>query len=212
MAHIGLSPQSQIADQIKQRRVLTDESKLTQWETVMTELLDAIVRQPDIDPILQVALLRKVIEAAMEGSEPLRHSLESFKNQLDQSNVDVNVPWMDPEVDLERNRDAAAAVVQSLPSLADAGKKALARRDVIERSVAGTYRTVGWLAQDRDGWRVRTGAVFPDNKDLWVIAMREDKHAEWRKVGTIAGSQPKIDTRDNSTLVEGRPVFVMSSF
>src|SRR4051812_41078142 len=89
---IGLSPQSRIAAQFKP--ILADERKMNRWETVMIDLVDAILREPEIDPILQVALLRKVVEAAVEGSEPLRKALEAMKNQLDQVAVDVNVPWM----------------------------------------------------------------------------------------------------------------------
>ena len=45
----------------------------------MIDLVDAIVHAPDIDPILQVALLRKVVGAAVEASEPLRESLDQSR-------------------------------------------------------------------------------------------------------------------------------------
>src|SRR5262249_16160265 len=58
ITYIGMSPQSKIAAQYKP--MLADESKLARWETIMIELVGTILSQSDIDPILQLALLRKV--------------------------------------------------------------------------------------------------------------------------------------------------------
>ena len=67
--------------------------------------------------MLQVALLRNVLEQAAEGSEPLREALDDDpRSQLDQGDVNVNVPWMDPETPrLKQNRTEAAHVVQIAP-------------------------------------------------------------------------------------------------
>jgi len=206
----GLSPQSKIAAHFNP--TLEDESMLTRWDTVMLDLVDAIIHAPDIDPILQVALLRKVVESAVEASEPLRESLDLFKKKLE-STVDVNVPWMNPETPhLKENQTEAADLIHSLPDLAIARKRALAIRDQIERDVARSYRTVGWLARNAGGgWEVRTGVAVPPPGDLWVVVYQEDKRGEWKKVGTITDGKPKIRAVDSSSLAEGRPVFVISS-
>ena len=68
---------------------------------------------------------------------------------------------------------------------------------------------MGWLAQGRDGYEVRTGTVVPHEGELWIIAPTSNQRAEWRRVGIIDGDQSKIDTRDPSALLEGRPVFVI---
>jgi hypothetical protein len=207
---MGLSPQSKVASQFKP--ILMDESRLAQWETVMIDLVDAICHLPDVDPILQVALLRKVVGAAMEGSEPLREALGTVKAQLDETTVDVNVPWMNPEAPrLTANRTEAAQLVQSLPDLALARKKALAQQDQVERVIASSYRTVGWLLRSADSWQLRSGATVPPLGDLWVVGLVDNKRGEWRKVGTITGGKPKIDAADSSYLAEGRPVFVIIS-
>jgi hypothetical protein len=175
----------------------------------MIDLIDAIRRESDMEPILQVALLRKVVEAAVTGSEPLREALAAVKAHLDEPNVDVNVPWMNPELRRQPNRAEAAGLVQSLPDLALARTDALDRRDRAVRGISRVYRTVGWLSRDADGWQLRAGAVLP-NGDLWVVAPKEDRHGEWRKAGTTANGKPEIDATAGSVLVEGRPVFVMS--
>ena len=63
------SPQTKIAN--KFRSILGKESTFTNWEEVMLDLMTAIKSAPEMDPLLQVALLRKVAENAMEGSEAL---------------------------------------------------------------------------------------------------------------------------------------------
>ena len=45
------------------------------WEVVMLDLIDQVRTQPGMDPVLRVALLRKVLELALEGSEPLQAAL-----------------------------------------------------------------------------------------------------------------------------------------
>ncbi len=63
----------------------------------MIDLIEAIRSSRTLNPVLQIALLRKVVALAVQGSEPLRDPLKATKDQLDQSTVDVNVPWMNPE-------------------------------------------------------------------------------------------------------------------
>ena len=120
VAYRGLAPQSKIAARFKP--LLADESKLIQWETLMIGLIDSIVGEPEIDPILQVALLRKVVEGADEGSEPLRESLEVFKKQLDEAVLDTSIPWMNPETPrLGQARVQAADIIRGATERCQAG-------------------------------------------------------------------------------------------
>jgi hypothetical protein len=161
---------------------------------------------------LCVALLRKVVGAAMEGSEPLREAMASIKTQLEETNVDVNVPWMDPDASqLKANRVMAAQFILTLPDFGPPCQKALALRDQVEREVACSYRTVGWLMRSAESWRLRSGSTIPPQGDLHVIVLGDDKRAEWRNVGKIADGKPKIDATDGSSLAEGRPVFIKTS-
>jgi hypothetical protein len=176
----------------------------------MRDLVERVLNEPDIDPILQFALLRKVLEAASEGSEPLRQALAPMKSQVDQAAIDVNVPWMDPEAgNLERNRAGAAQAMAPLRAMLPTIKQVATLRDTIERSALQTYWTVGWLAQDDDGWGIRKGAIIPQQRDLWVVVTGANHRGTWRRVGTIREGKPAIDTRDASSLAQGRPVFTI---
>ncbi len=203
----GLSPQSKIAADFKP--VLADETKLARWEAVMRDLVARILNESEIDPILQVALLRRVLDSAMEASEPLKQAFEPMKTRLDLTDVDVNVPWMNPEIDgLERSHEKAAHAIESMRPLLPPADRILSLRDTIERGVLNTYTTVGWLAKDREGWQVRTGGTVPKEGELWVV-LTGDKAGALRKLGRIVGEKPTIDARDSATLAEGRPVFLV---
>jgi hypothetical protein len=205
---IDLSPQSKIADKFKP--ILADGFKQSTWETVMIDLVDAILRQPDIDPILQLVLLKRVVAAAVEGSEPLRLSLEALTNQLDRARVNVFINWIDPQtVQLAETQVEADRLIQAVRHTVPSAKQVLDVRDKIEQSVAKTYRPVGWLARDGAGIEVRTGVSIPREGDLLVVAPLPTGRGQWKKVGIITGGKPKIEVRNTSVLVEGRPVFVI---
>jgi hypothetical protein len=210
VASVGKSPQSKIAAAFKP--ILADESKLVQWEGVMRDLCARILDEPDIDPILQVALLRRVLDSAVEGSEPLKEALGPMKTRLDAAQVNINAPWMNPETDtldhLEWNHASAARVIDLLRGLLPPAKDIVTLRDKVEHDVLQTYPTVGWLAKDRDGWRVRTGGTVPKQGDLWVV-LPSDKTGRLKKIGRIDSGKPAIDVRDSTTLAEGRPVFLV---
>jgi hypothetical protein len=202
------SPQTKIAN--KFRPILGKDSTFTNWEEVMLDLMTAIRSAPEMDPLLQVALLRKVAENAMEGSEALRSTLGPIKDHLEQGDVDVNVPWMDPDnAEANRLRPTAMDMVASLPSLADALKKARESRERVEQVIKRFARTVGWLARENDGWQVKTGDVLPHEGDLWVIFPEGDARSTWKQVGAIDKGTIKLAVDTNEAMLEGRPVFVM---
>ena len=74
------SPQSKIAQRFAPE--LSDGSKVADWELYISNLIDAILHAPAIDPILQVNMLLVVLEAGGEGSEPVREVCEAAKANL----------------------------------------------------------------------------------------------------------------------------------
>ncbi len=205
-----IAPQTKISARFKPK--LFQEPAQIDWETVMVDLIDQIRNQPEIDPILQVALLRNVLQSAVEGSEPLRGALGGFKKQVDQADVDTNLPWMDPEnAESERMRPKAAGFIRSLPDLTAARKEAAAIRVRLDRLLARHPKPIGWLARDAEGWQVRSGSVVPQEGTLWTIIPGEAGRGAWRKVGVINQAKPKLSLTDDPALAEGRPIFVTSA-
>ena len=142
------SPQTKIAN--KYKIVLGQGSTLADWDRVMMDLMTAIRSSEDMDPLLQVALLKKVADNAIEGSEPLRAALGPSKELLEQGDVDARVPWMDPDnADAERLRPQALELVKSLPDLAEVLREAHRHHERLEQVVKEFPRSVGWLAKRR---------------------------------------------------------------
>jgi hypothetical protein len=206
-AHIDYSnwsPQTLVA--VKYRGILNGVGIVGGWDRVMTDMLVAIRSAAEMDPLLQVALLRKVADLAMEGSEPLREALGPTRGLLDQADVDV--PWMDPEnSDADRLRPKAAEVVKSLPDFDEVRRDAQRHRQLIEKIVHRLPRPVGWLIREGRQCDVRVGKVLPPKGDLWVIVPGEGARTAWKQVGSIQNSIVKLLPDSPEVMVEGRPVF-----
>jgi hypothetical protein len=201
-----VAPQTKIAAKFKP--IFAQEPARIDWEAGMADLLDRIRSQPEMDPVLQVALLRKVLELAVAGSEPLRQSMSALKNLVDSADVDVNALWMDPEnKSADRVRARAALFIRSLPDLTGPRKEAIGRRARIDRLVSRRPRAIGWLAHDTGGWRVRTGSLPPVVVTLEIVVPGPVGRGAWRAVGTIKDGRPQFLPDAESSLAEGRPVF-----
>ena len=201
-----LSPQSKIAAQFKPR--FSDRAKLDRWESNAIELVGTILSDRDIDPFLQVLLLMSVVKATSDGSEPIRVSLESMSKQLANAGLNLDVDWTNPRAPhLGENQSKALELIEALRKEPPDVTKVRSIRDRLERTVRQTYRTIGWVVEDREGYKVRTGVALPADADVSVIAPAAAKSSEWKKVGAITGGKVKLDTSARSALVEGRPVF-----
>ena len=164
------------------------------WEVVMLDLIDQVRTQPEMDPVLRVALLRKVLELGLEGSEPLQAALGGFKNLVDQADVDVERAVDGPREPRGRSDAAQGGGVPPVPARPD-GRCARMRwraGRTVQRLLAGRPQAVGWLAREPEGWRVRTGAVLPAAGTLRIAVPGEDGHGAWKKIGAIDQGRPRL--------------------
>jgi len=201
-----LSPQSRFIAQLKP--ILFDQAKLDRWESLSIDLVKAILNEHDMDPVLQVVLLKRVVKAAADGSEPIRISLESMANELERTRVDLKVDWTNPDAPhLAESQEGARKLIASLGDKVPTATQVTNVRGRLEGTVRQTYRTTGWLIRKGDAYEVRTGAALPGDGDLQVVAPSALNRAEWKKVGDITAGKLNLNTTDRSALVEGRPVF-----
>jgi hypothetical protein len=206
ITYADLAPQSKIAARFKV--VLSQEGAVADWEKVTTDLATAIKADSEMDPLLKMALLRKVVDLAGQGSMPLRESLERARSFLEQAGVDATVPWMDPESqEADRLRARAEQVIQALPHFSEVRRQAKERSGRLETLSTRLPRAVGWLAKTQDGWQVKSGTTLPDTGGLWVVVPRE-KNSSWVQVGRIVKSVAGLTITEGDALMEGRPVFV----
>jgi len=121
---LELSPQAQWAQ--------TAESILSaqwEWEQVCLDLLDRLLAQNEMDPVVQLILAVRLAE--------LHTAINSWHrdNELQQwlvkaKAVDVNVPWMKPEEDAQvrEARQLASTVLDEAPAVSDIRQRLVATR------------------------------------------------------------------------------------
>ena len=204
---IELSPQTHISQKFKP--ILSQDAARIDWESTVLDLLGQVHKQSAMDPVLKVALLRKILELGFEGSEPLRRVLGGLREQIDRAEIDINVPWMDPESrEADQVRPRARAFLQKWPDPTDLRREVMARRAETERVLTARPRAIGWLAREPRGWVVRTGESMPRQGSIQIALPSAADKASWKNIGTIKDGQPRLELREDPALAEGRPVFV----
>jgi len=180
------------------------------WESNTIDLVRTIINDRDMGAVVQLILLKSVVKAGGEGSEPIRVSLKSVRDQIESADVDLSVDLTNPDArNLDESQTGALEVIERLRKEMPTGAQVSSERDRLERAVRQTYRTTGWLIRSGNGYEVRRGAAVPGDGDLWVIVPGAEKGAKWQKVGAIANGKLTLDMSDKSALAEGRPVFVI---
>jgi len=202
------SPQTRIAR--KYRPTIADDSIVTRWDDTMLDLLSAIRKESDLDPLLQVALLRKASEYAGDGSPHLARALEPITTRLKDNNVDVNVPWMDPgSTDAGRSRRQAEAMIELIsPSDLDKiGSKLKDSNTAAERRISQSMTAVGWLRSDNGTWSLQLAKTIQADSALWVAVFQGENKSLWEQVGEFKGGKV-ASLVTSEPRGEGRPVFI----
>jgi hypothetical protein len=200
------APQSVIANEVKrQLRSIRPED----WEETMIAIATRIRNDPEIDPILQLILLGRVFELASSGSHALEISFQQQRQTIESANVDLSVPWMDPEnLDAIRLRPRAKALLERLPSpdaSAEAAREEMAR---VDKAIAKSRQWVGWLIKDGKGtWTIRFRGSVEEGDSLWVVAPGLKDTNDWKGIGTFEDGTGNLARGAQAVLLEGRPVF-----
>jgi hypothetical protein len=178
----------------------------------MIELIKRIHQEPEIDPLLQLVLIDKVIGFAMEGSEPLKAALAETKKEIGAANLNFNVPWMDPDDDdASRLRPRAAEVSKRFSPWTSALQAAEEFRKGIEHQMSLRPVPIGWLAKEKGIWTCLAGKGTLADGTLELVIPEGDSASAWIEAGAIAGGRVTLSSKNQDFFVEGRPVFLMTS-
>lgn len=203
------SPQTKLADKYKPK--LAEELTASQWDEVMLAMLADVRDDPMMDPILKMVLLKKICESAPAGGASLLLPLAPTSAMLRESDIDTNVPWMDPtNTTADRLRPRAEALIKSLPSQASIVKELQSAREHQEWIATTAPRVVGWLTREADSWSLLAGKSLPREGELWTAVPDGESKSMLSVIGEIQNGEPTFGAYDAEAPAEGRPVFVWS--
>ena len=207
VAYAGLAPQSGVAGQALK---LIDELPERGWEWTFTHILYATTEKEQIDPILRVVLLQRILGLAGKGSTVLAQAFQPYRNGLDEVNVDPSVCWMDPRDDTAKNeRRRVEVLLRGLPSLSDAIRETGRGFQEMQKPPEFEFRWVGWLKRQLDGtWQVRTKEALPSGKIVVIGESPGQATAQIRVIGEAEKNTFHLDGTSPTSVMEGRPVFI----
>src|SRR5260370_31634906 len=106
------------------------------WEETVMGLAEKIRSSKEMDPILKVSLLKRVLEYAGRGSYVLGLAVAEHQDKIKQSKLDLTVPWIDPKNgDARRLREDARQLISRLPPFEPALKAAKAHMQKLEDEI-----------------------------------------------------------------------------
>lgn len=182
------------------------------WEETFGAILNNLVAERDMDPILKVQLMQCILGVAGKGSHAFQQAFREHAKTLESGGLDPNANWLDPDDEAgKKARTVAQELLDGLPDLTQAQSEAIRLREELHKRGAGPRRDwIGWLCEESDGaWTCRGNtASFPKEPgDLVVVCKASDaRPAELAKVGAIDEGKLRME-RIGAPLKEGRPVF-----
>jgi hypothetical protein len=205
----GQAPQSIIAESA---RSLPENFAEKGWEETVIGYAQKVRDNRDMDPVLQVILLRRLLASAVKGSYPLQGALADFRERIDNRGFEIDVAWIDPDnKEAAEIRRKAGEFMNKFPSLNPVLKAASENRQKLEADIAHTIRIpVGLLVRGSDNrWECRgpSGTDFSSLADLYVLVPTAEGSGTWQRIGKMERGRAAIDATKAEWLVEGRLIF-----
>jgi hypothetical protein len=200
------APQSVVADLVQK---MPANFTAKTWEEATLAIAQKIRSNREMDPVLQVNLLKRVLNLAALGSYSLGQALAEHQRQLKEASVDLEVSWIDPNNTAAGGvRGDARHILERLPSLEPLLKAAQAHRAKVEEAVKRSDRSpIGWLARERSRWSCRSAFQLSGTQELCVLVPGAGGTADWCAVGKSIKGTTTVEVVKLEAFVEGRLVF-----
>lgn len=206
----GQAPQSIVA-----KKSMDELAKLKDalWESVFTKLITIIYSDKQLEPVLKVLFLQKVLDVASQGSESVAVAFAPFKEVLGSVEIDSAAPWMDwKNENAQHARTLALDLLNRLPALQHLKEEVATNLKSFRSSIGVSYDCIGWLARDMDGkWQCHLTDRASKNCALMVAQPKADAGFTWAAIGHVESGKVVLDRLNSSSLVQGRPVFAIKS-
>lgn len=197
------------------QQALASLNKLTpaSWDETFAEILTQTAAAERVDPVLKLIVLKDVLEVGRGGSVWLRDATENESRLLETNTVNTSANWIHPvDRDARDARQGAEKLLAQLAQLPERAQQAAARkREVMERGLP-TFTLLGWLRRGGEKWscarpagrKVEAGTLFVVKGGPAGMSLQEIGSAD-------AGGAPRLARGASEHLLEGRPVFLLSS-
>lgn len=210
------APQSVLADDVlAELDHLSTAPEADAWEQAFVKIVERIMGQERLEPILKVLLLKQTVGIACRGSLLLSEGLARYCEMLEDSKVSSFADWVAPDnADARNARSVAEAELKNLTGLVDAVRRAAAgARQQLDEQIAPTlteYRWAGWLYRDGQGqWRCE-GRPLERAAGQLVVAVQPvvDGPVRLLRIGQVNTGSVRVDSANSEALLEGRAVWL----
>jgi hypothetical protein len=208
---IARAPQSELAEKVQ--RMPPNFADRT-WEQAVLTIIQGIQDNRDMDPILQVYLLKHVFELAGKGSYPLALAVKEPLRGIEDAKLDLEVPWINPVSESARNlRPLARNLRKKLPSSQDLRMAVAQQQERLTSAMdQSSHEVAGWLAWEKDtGWQCRSKRPVEGNWSLAVVVPQPNQTAVWRVIGKVVDGKVQLEADNDPALREGRVIFATRS-
>ena len=168
VSYLGRAPQSTLAEHAN---ALLSSMSPRDWEKNFTLILDSILKEERLDPLLKISLLQRVLKTGIAGSSALGDGFADYRRELEGTTVDLSVSWMNPRdsaAKVERNR--AEVFIGGLPPISDAIRAAAVNVRHLREPLEFSYHWIGWLSRDaNNAWTAVTAEPASETGDLIIV-------------------------------------------
>lgn len=215
---VGRAPQSIVADNVLPVvERLAKSNDLGTWEDSMRSIAKEVLESKQLDPILGLTILKRIIDVGNRGSRHLAESWRDAHHRLENCEVDFLARWMDPRDDAAiKTRPTAKSELAGLVNLVKYAEDAAAKAAEKDLRLLETtsYQWVGWLRRSEQGGM---SCVIPRSLaenlsgELVVIPQQPgDSLDTIYKLGVVQAGVARLDHSATAAMVEGRPVWLVS--
>ena len=213
------SPQSRFAD-----RAETELERLAEdgWDSVHLDILELLHVDKDMDPIIKVILMQRVLDSACKGSVTLQQAFGEDMAILARFTLDPTTNWFDPDDARAKNARATASdLLQKIETLKkrrmDVKVAAAKLQQASARAPGPSYGWVGWLHRDAEGkFLMRSGKqVITEAGHLAVCFLPMEQNApRFEIIGQIREGKAEIASAGSNgvpkaAFVAGRPIYLV---
>ncbi len=210
------SPQSKLAASILSQM---EETKEPDFEATVARLVTRLLNEePDLDPILRLLLVERMIKAGSDGSVYISSRCDKAMDGIAGAGIPKLTNWVDTQ-DLQTKKlrvTADAFLEKNSKPIMDAVAGAQTDRDSArEEKIGPSLRWVGWMTRNaRAEWSIlmKTGIALDGGKKLCAFQkITPTSVPEKVQVGTLT---PELtvkltDQVGQSSTTEGRPVYLI---